>query len=233
MFTSERTVDSARRESIVMLFNVIGVALASAFLTGQISWYVWKMQSIGWAPDRSSIMPVLGLLCGIVTLASLVAYLVIAWTSSPMVADRLARKSPYLLIVGTYWLFMVMTIAISRGALSTLNEGISRAVREVLIQHSTWTLIGFGIGLLSVSPVLLRPVLPATLWWPLLFATTILSLIEAVIALAWLLVGIVQVGNQAHALTLLVGRVPPVAWGIVGGWALAGCIYYTIASLMH
>src|SRR5258708_6325888 len=129
MITSERTVDSARRESIVMLFNVIGIALASAFLTGQIIWYVWKMQSIGWAPDRSSIMPVLGLLCGIVTLASLVAYLVIAWTSSPMVADRLARKSPYLLIVGTYWLFMVMTIAISRGALSTLNEGISRAVR--------------------------------------------------------------------------------------------------------
>src|SRR5260221_9992540 len=68
MFTSERTVDSARRESIVMLVNVIGVALASAFLTGQIIWYVWKMQSIGWAPDRSSVMPVLGLLCGIVTL---------------------------------------------------------------------------------------------------------------------------------------------------------------------
>jgi hypothetical protein len=214
-----------------LLINLIGGTIAAIIVSCQLGWYIWKLSMSGWGLDRGRVMPLVGLVCGLATLAAVVAYARIGWTEGPASADRVLKRSPFLIFVATDWVFTAMTIGLFRGATGPTDGEVSQAVTTALARHPNWVLIGFVIGLLSVPPFPLRPFLPSALYILILLGTAIIALIEAIVVLGWLLGRLTHLGQHGYSFARLLEEVPAIGWGGVIGCLLAACTYYILAAV--
>lgn len=212
------------------MIETIALTLSALLVCGELIWYVWLLRARGWTLLHRQRLPAVGLLCGVLVLAAVAVDAAVAWTQGPDAATRLARGSPILLILLSHQIF-VAAIVILSGRYDTAEViAIRDAVAETIRSHPGWIALGFIIGMVSVPPMLLRPLLPGVSYLIVLIGTGLLSLIEVMIALLWL---VRRFSLRGDGLVPLVRHVPAIAWGGIGGYAGVAAVYYLVATLFH
>ncbi|HEX8032407.1 MAG TPA: hypothetical protein VF510_01095, partial [Ktedonobacterales bacterium] len=205
------------------MIEAIVLTLAAVLVCGGLVWYVWRLRTSGWTRLHGQLLSSVGLLCGVVVLAAVVVWAAVAWTQGPDAAMRLAKRSPFLLILLAYQIFFAAIVTLS-GRYDTAEAiAIRDAIAETIQSHPGWVAIGFIIAMVSVPPVLLHPLLPGASYLIVLIGTGMLSLIEVSVALLWLLR---RFSLRGDGIVPLVSQVSAIAWGGLGGYLLVAAVYY-------
>lgn len=212
------------------MIEAVVLTLAALVVCGELVWYVWRLLTSGWRLLHGQLLPGVGLLCGVIVLAAVTVGATVAWMQGSDATIRLARRSPLLLILLAYQVFFAASVMLS-GRYDTAEAiAIRDAIGGTIRAHPGWVAIGSIIGMVSVPPVPLRPVLPGTSYLIVLIGTGMLSLIEVSVALLWLLR---RFSLRGDGIVPLVSQVSAIAWGGLGGYLLVAAVYYVAATLLN